>query len=124
MNQDNTWYQDARQAFHGNDLVGADGQLAKLDWSIAYTQFQWVNHTANNPGVPFTPDHEVYPYDNGLLLVSFSGLAEGRPYQFRRSTDLGSFQEVVDSEVLAEETVTFSDEEPPERSGGFFERSS
>ena len=69
INQDKTWYQDARQAYHGNDLVGADGPLAKLDWSIAYTAFQWANHNANSPGQAFTPDHEIYPYANGQLLL-------------------------------------------------------
>ncbi|MDP0489503.1 MAG: S8 family serine peptidase [Verrucomicrobiota bacterium JB023] len=69
INSDKAWYQDARQAYHGDDLAGADGQLAKLDWSLAYTSFQWSNWVANNPGTPFSPDHEVYPYAEGKTLV-------------------------------------------------------
>ncbi|MDB4265470.1 S8 family serine peptidase, partial [bacterium] len=72
INQDKTWYQDARQAYHGDDLIGADGALAKLDWSIAYTAFQWTDYTANNPGQPFIPDDEIYPYADGQLLLEIS----------------------------------------------------
>lgn len=72
INSDKAWYQDARQAYHGNDLIGADGQVSKLDWSLAYTSYQWSNWSANNPGMPFTPDHEVYPYTDGKTLVEVS----------------------------------------------------
>lgn len=74
IDQDKTWYQDARQAYHGNDLVGADGPLAKLDWALATLQFQWLNHRTSSPALPFTPDNAVLPYADGQILVEITCL--------------------------------------------------
>jgi len=69
VNQDKSWYQDARQAYHGNDLIGGDGVLSKLDWFLVYTLFQSNNAAAVNPDLPFTPDNDVFPYVDGLVLL-------------------------------------------------------
>ena len=69
INQDKTWYQDARQAYHGNDLVGADGRFQKMDWALVYTLFNWTNHTFTTPGVPYVPDDARLPYADGEVLI-------------------------------------------------------
>ncbi|MGJ8677947.1 MAG: S8 family peptidase [Akkermansiaceae bacterium] len=69
LNQDKTWYQDALRAYHGEDLVGADGQLSSLDWQLVYTLYQWRHQTTQNPGVAYVADEEIYPYANGKHLI-------------------------------------------------------
>ncbi|MDB4673339.1 S8 family serine peptidase [Verrucomicrobiales bacterium] len=69
LNQDKTWYQDARQAYHGNDLVGGDGRLQKMDWALVYTLFNWTNHTAANPGASYVADDARLPYADGEMLI-------------------------------------------------------
>ncbi|MGJ8672395.1 S8 family peptidase [Rubritalea sp.] len=76
VNQDKTWYQDAKQAYHGNDLIGADGALSKLDWSLVYTLYQWTNHTTINPGVSYEHEDELYPYVEGKHLIEIACSAD------------------------------------------------
>ena len=69
INQDKTWYQDARQAYHGNDLIGGDGPLRKLDWSLTYTLFNSTNHITVTPEIPYVPDDARLPYADGDMLI-------------------------------------------------------
>ncbi|MEM0897709.1 MAG: S8 family serine peptidase [Verrucomicrobiota bacterium] len=69
INQDKTWFQDARQAYHGNDLVGGDGPMSRMDWTIVLTLHRWIHHSAINPGQPFVHGDDLYPLVNGNMLV-------------------------------------------------------
>lgn len=42
-----------------------------MGWELIYTVFPWEHHTTVNPGVPYAPDHEIYPYETGHHLIEF-----------------------------------------------------
>ena len=65
LNSDKTWYRDAMQAYHGSDMTGADGPMARAGFTLTLLQHHWLHH------------EETYPEGNYVAFDPFLALRDG-----------------------------------------------